>query len=203
MNVLSNIPFVLLGTAGLWMIRKRRPYDAFEKFKTSYTIFLVAIFFTGVGSAFYHLNPTDFTLIWDRLPMTVAFMAFFSIVTGTMVNPKFGNRMFWPLIGFGLFSILFWTMNNDLRFYALVQFLPMLLIPLILIFYKSNQILKKYFWLVVVCYGFAKLVEALDSEIFLISGVISGHSIKHLLAAMVPLLFILSLFHKTNIREFP
>jgi hypothetical protein len=191
MNVISNIPFLLFGTAGLWMISKRRPNDPFEKLKTSCIVFLVGIFFTGIGSAFYHSDPNNFTLIWDRLPMTISFMAFFSILTGVMIDQKLGKQILWPLILFGIISILYWGIYDDLRLYALVQFLPVLLTPLILLAYNTNSHLKKYFWLIALLYATAKLFEAFDIETYNFLNFMSGHTIKHLFAASVPLVFIL------------
>lgn len=31
----------------------------------------------AVGSTYYHWNPNDSTLVWDRLPMTLAFVSIF------------------------------------------------------------------------------------------------------------------------------
>lgn len=196
MNVISNLPFVLIGTAGLWMMNKSRPIGAFEELRTSCMLFFVGIFFTGIGSAFYHLDPNNLTLIWDRLPMTISFMAFFSILTGTMINIELGKKILWSLIVFGIFSIWYWVTYDDLRLYALVQFLPILLTPLILILYKKNKIQKKYYWLMILMYAIAKLFEALDSETYFALSLISGHSIKHLFASTVPVVLIFELYRK-------
>jgi hypothetical protein len=196
MNVLSNLPFMLIGTAGLWMIRKCRPVHAFEGSRTSSIVFLVGIFFTGIGSAFYHYDPNDSTLVWDRLPMTISFMSLFSILCSVFIGKDFGKKIFWPLIGFGLISILYWVVTGDLRLYAIVQFLPMLLIPLIMILYKNNHDLKIYFWVMIISYGIAKLFEAEDPEVYSVLSFISGHSIKHLFAALVPAVFLLCQFRK-------
>lgn len=203
MNVISNLPFLLSGTAGLWMMNKSRPNGAFEELRMSCTLFFVGIFFTGIGSAFYHLEPDNSTLIWDRLPMTVSFMAFFSVLTGTMIHIEFGKKILWPLIAFGIFSVWYWVIYDDLRLYALVQFLPILLMPLILILYTNNKIPKKYFWLMILFYAIAKLFEALDTETYFALSMISGHSIKHLLAATVPAIFIFGLYRERKITRSP
>ncbi len=201
MNVISNLPFMLLGAAGIWMIKKSRPNGALEELRTSCIVFFVGIFFTGIGSAFYHLNPNSSTLIWDRLPMTVSFMSLFSFLMGTIISVKLGKKILWPLIGFGILSVCFWNIYDDLRIYALVQFLPMLLMPLILILFKDNLDFKKYFWLMMLFYGVAKVFEALDTETYSALGIISGHSIKHLFAGLVPLVFLFGL--RRNFKESP
>jgi len=201
MNVISNLPFLLFGTAGLWMINKSRLNGAFEELRTSCTVFLVGILFTGIGSAFYHFNPNNSTLIWDRLPMTISFMSLFSVITGTMIDIKFGKRILWPLIAFGFLSILVWIIYEDLRLYALVQFLPIVLIPLILALYRNKNNSKNIFWLMIAFYVIAKVFEALDTETYFALSIISGHSIKHLFAALVPFVFLMGI--RKNLKESP
>ncbi len=201
MNVISNLPFMLIGTTGLWMMKKSRPIDAFEELRMSCNMFFVGIFLTGIGSAFYHLHPNNSTLIWDRLPMTISFMAFFSVLTGTIVNIEFGRKILCPFIIFGILSVWYWTIYDDLRLYAIVQFLPIVLTPLILILYSNNQILKKYFWLMILLYAIAKLFETFDTETYFSLGTISGHSIKHLFAASVPVIFLFLLYRKRIITK--
>lgn len=197
MNVISNLPFLLLGAAGLWTIKKSRPNGAFEELRTNCILFFAGIFFTGIGSAFYHLDPNNSILIWDRLPMTISFMAIFSVLTGTMINTELGKKILWPLTGFGILSVWYWQIYDDLRLYAIVQFLPIILMPLILIIYDKNKFPKKYFWLMISFYGIAKLFEALDVEAYYILKVISGHTIKHLFAALTPAVFLYAYRKKT------
>ena len=160
-------------------------------------IFFIGIFFTGIGSAFYHWNPGNSSLVWDRLPMTVSFMAFFSIITGVMIDKRSGKQILWPLVPFGILSVLYWVTTGDLRLYVLVQFLPIVLTFLILLLYKND--LKKYFWLMILFYALAKIFEALDYEMYFVLGIISGHSIKHLIASIVPLIFIFGFCRKKRI----
>src|SRR5262245_35718081 len=63
-NVVSNLPFIAVGVAGLWQFR-RNPAIAF--------LFL-AIAMAGFGSGYYHLASNDRTLFWDRFPMRIGFM---------------------------------------------------------------------------------------------------------------------------------
>jgi hypothetical protein len=81
--------------------------------------------------------------------------------------------------------------HGDLRFYALVQFLPMLLIPMILLLYRNKNGKAVYFWSILVCYLLAKIFEFYDEQIFKSLTVISGHSLKHLVVALVPVILIL------------
>ena len=89
---------------------------------------------------------------------------------------------------------------GDLRFYALVQFLPILLIPVIILLFKGRTNTNLYTWLVIAAYLIAKVFETYDDHIFEFTQQLSGHTLKHLAAALAPLLFLLGLF-KRKITE--
>lgn len=191
-NVISNLPFVIIGLSGIiLLIGKRRE----RQLDTAGLAFFSGIFLTGFGSVWYHLYPDNDTLIWDRLPMTIAFMAFFSIIIRECVHMETGKKVVWPLLFLGMLSVYYWQMtesrgHGDLRLYFLVQFLPMLLIPLILLLFHRKAFPKVYFWLVLLAYVIAKIFEMKDVELFQLAG-ISGHTIKHIMAALAPLIFLI------------
>lgn len=196
-NVMSNLPFLIVGALGMLFTIQKNKENNIRLWLNSF-VFFIGIFFTGVGSAYYHLHPSDKTLVWDRLPMTISFMAFFSVIIGKFICARSGARALIPLIVAGLMSIIHWQMTEsrgegDLRFYALVQFLPIILIPVILLIFKSNQHLKKYFWAMLVAYLFAKVFEANDGLVYEALGFISGHTIKHIIAALAPAIYMLVL----------
>ncbi len=185
-NVISNVPFFIAGLMGLFFSLK-------YNLSLAHILFYTGIFCVGLGSAYYHISPSNSTLLWDRLPMTVAFMSFFSIVVSAFINDRVGKKLLMPFIFAGVFSILYWHYSElygkgDLRFYALVQFLPMLLIPIILILYKGAN--KRTYFLVLLLYAIAKIFEASDNFIFNLSACISGHTIKHLIASMAPIVLL-------------
>lgn len=193
-NVMSNLPFVVIGIMGIAFLFRKRKEAALD---TGSLAFFSGILLTGFGSVWYHLHPDNHTLIWDRLPMTIAFMAFFSVIIRECMHAEAGKKLLWPLLFLGMLSVYYWQMTEscgqgDLRFYFLVQFLPMLLIPLILLLFKSHGLPKRYFWLVLLAYVIAKVFEIKDVEIFHAMG-ISGHTIKHLMAAVAPLIFLVGL----------
>jgi hypothetical protein len=72
---------------------------------------------------------------------------------------------------------------SDLRLYVLVQFLPMLLIPLILLLYPSRLTRAGLLWTLLALYAAAKALEHFDTAVFEHLGLLSGHTLKHLLAA--------------------
>lgn len=191
-NVVSNFPFVVIGLLGVTVVTKSRPNNAFKELSLGCYVFFIGIFFTGIGSAYYHWHPTNETLVWDRLPMTISFMAFFSVLIGDTISQKAGKQILWPLILLGFMSIMYWTALGDLRLYIIVQFLPVILTPIILLLYKSHSNNAKYFWMMILFYAFAKTFESLDHQTFYSCGM-SGHSIKHLFAALAPVSLIFAL----------
>ncbi len=197
-NVISNIPFLIIGALGmLFIIQKNK--DINTKLWLNSFVFFAGIFFTGAGSMYYHLNPTNQRLILDRLPMTISFMAFFSVIISKFMCARSGARILVPLLLIGSMSVVYWQMTEsrgegDLRFYVLVQFLPLILVPLILVMFKANSVFKKYFWLILLTYVMAKIFEASDLLIFDITTFISGHSIKHIIAAIGPTIYLVALY---------
>jgi hypothetical protein len=189
-NVLSNIPFIIIGLLGI--LKCIQLFKTKQHLSLHYVLFFIAILFTGFGSAYYHLNPTTQSLLWDRLPMTLAFMSFFSVLISTAINKNLGRKLLFPLIAIGFLSILHWQYSeyvhkSDLRFYILVQFLPMLLMPIILTLYSFDKKTKCCFLLILLCYAAAKLCEAYDYEIHTVLKIVSGHTLKHVFAALAPL----------------
>src|SRR3989344_1176426 len=79
LNVISNLPFLIVGTLGVLKLKH------LKKFHTQYGLFFLGICFVAGGSAYYHLNPTTETLVWDRLPMSLAFMALFSLIISEFI----------------------------------------------------------------------------------------------------------------------
>jgi hypothetical protein len=192
LNVASNLPFLLVGALGLaFLTRDRRP-GAGETFATPgerhpYWLFFTGIALTGVGSAYYHWSPDNATLFWDRLPMTIAFMALLASVIGERISRRAGAGLLWPLLVGGAASTLYWHLGEqrgagDLRPYGLVQFGSMVLVPLILALFPPRYTGTRYLWMSIGWYGLAKVFEHVDHGLFMRVGV-SGHTWKHLASA--------------------
>ena len=158
-----------------------------------YTTLVCAL--VAAGSAFYHWSPDNETLVWDRLPMTIAFMSFFTILIAERISLRVAMRLFPVLLIAGLASIVYWHFSEqvgqgDLRPYILVQFLPIVLIPLILLLFPAGYDRTSAIWWVLFWYLMAKLLEWLDAEIYDILILVSGHSLKHVAAAIGCLVFL-------------
>lgn len=193
-NVVSNTPFLVTGLLGvIFCIRKLNLKDV-NSIMLNNLMFFSGILLTGVGSSYYHNNPNNNTLVWDRLPMAISFMSFFSIIIARFVSVRTGKRIVWHLLFIGVCSVFYWHLTElagrgDLRFFMLVQFLPMVLIPIILFLYRKQTKDVPFFLLLVFIYALAKALEALDYPIFS-SELISGHSLKHIMACIAPILYL-------------
>jgi len=194
-NVVSNIPFLLAGIYGLFVLNRS---PAPRSINIIYAVLFTGIFLTGLGSANYHLAPDNANLVFDRIPMTIVFMAFLSATIAAWIDIKAGARMLVPLVLLGLGSVLWWHYTErhgagDLRLYGFVQFYPMLVIPLIFVLFASpanNKGMQPLIW-VVVWYVAAKMFETFDLAIYQLTGFISGHSLKHIAAAAATLYMVL------------
>lgn len=198
-NVVTNLPFLIVGVSGLWELRAGKLHGGLGAAIPIYRVFFWGISFVALGSAYYHWAPSNASLVWDRLPMTLAFMAFFCAVLAEYVSVSAGRRLLPVLLLAGLASVVSWYLGDrhgagDLRWYALVQFLPMALLPLILLMYHARLKPASYLWAVLGAYALSKLAEFLDVPILhASSGLISGHSIKHLLAGLGTYAYLLAL----------
>jgi len=184
-NVASNLPFLVVGALGL--VTGRRLASA--GVAPHYRVYCAGVALVAFGSGWYHLAPSNAALIWDRLPMTVAFMALFAAILADRVSWLLGRALLWPLVTAGIASIAWWARTEaagqgDLRAYALVQFLPMLLVPLILLLWRGEGISAKWLWRALAAYAVAKAAEHYDAQILAAGGLLSGHSLKHLAAAL-------------------
>ncbi len=168
-------------------IRERLPY----------AVFFAGVALTTFGSASFHLDPLlpdgglDATgMLWDRLPITVAFMALFAAFVADRVNATAGWILLPLLVVLGIAATFLWYTtftagHGDLRFYSLVQAYPAAAIPLICWLFPGRHTHGRYVFHVLVWYGVAKLCEALDVELYgLLGETVSGHALKHLVAAL-------------------
>ncbi|HET6346844.1 MAG TPA: alkaline phytoceramidase, partial [Myxococcota bacterium] len=158
--------------------------------QAAWLFLFLGITLTAFGSSWYHLAPSNATLVWDRLPMTLGFMGFFAGVIGERISQRAYRLLLWPLVGVGVASVLYWYASEiqgrgDLRLYALVQFFPLLLIPLIMAFYRPRYSHGGLLFAALGLYAAAKAFEHWDRPIFeATGGIVGGHALKHLAAAV-------------------
>jgi len=194
LNVISNLPFALLGYLGLRSVLRRNTLKSGaviedRREQWSYSVFYLGMVLTGFGSAYYHLWPDHDRLVWDRLAMMVAFMSFLATIISERISVRAGFLLLLPFLITGVGTVVFWIAGEhramgDLRPYILAQYFPMLLIPIILLLFPSRYTKGGYILAMLLLYSLAKIAEMHDGEIFSLGQVMSGHTLKHLLAGM-------------------
>jgi len=177
LNVLSNVGFLL---AGAWSLVRvaRAALPAWERGAG-----------IAFGSAWYHAAPSNASLVWDRLPLSALFPVVLAVAIGDRISVAAGRALLVPLALGAVASVVWWHRTDDLRPYALAQFLPMLLIPLMLVLLPGRRPAGP---LVagIALYAVGKLAETADHGVLVVSRLLSGHTLKHLLAAMAAALIV-------------
>lgn len=186
-NVLTNLPFLLVGIWGL--LRFRRYIFVSKVERLCWLGFLIGVTLTFFGSSYYHLAPDNLRLVWDRIPIVFSFISLFHAVFAERVSERFAKISLLPLLIASISTIIYWYITEsygegDMRAYILVQLLPMLLMPFILKWYAPRY---SHGWMLLIVgfwYLLAKVFESLDVFVYSLNGYLSGHGLKHLIAAL-------------------
>ncbi|KAK4777630.1 hypothetical protein SAY87_017817 [Trapa incisa] len=199
LNVVSNFPFLVVGLIGLVLCYYGNYFKlSLQGELLGWTCFFVGVAVVAFGSSYYHLKPDDARLVWDRLPMTIAFTSIVAIFIIERVDEQKGMISIVPLLLAGALSILYWRFFDDLRPYAVIQFVPCIAIPIMAILLPPMYTHSTYWLWAAAFYLIAKIEEAADKPIYTWTHhVVSGHTLKHLCAAMVPVFLTLMLAKRT------
>jgi hypothetical protein len=192
-DVVSNAPFAIFGVWGLIFLVRWGPEELRKHFldrreRWFYVIISIGLFLTAFGSGYYHLDPGNDRLMWDRLPMTIVFMSLVAALIAERISLRFGLWLLPVLLVIGIGSVVQWYMSElrgagDLRFYGTVQAYSVIFVLLVFLFptpytHGSDLLLIAGF------YVLAKILEILDKPIFSLGHIVSGHTLKHLAAAL-------------------
>ncbi len=186
-DVLSNAGFALVAIWGWLALRRRRASEQLRAGWPGYRLFLIGLFLTAFGSAFYHLAPDNIRLIWDRLPIALVCAGLLAGVRGDIQG---GSKTAIDAIVLALTavaSVAWWAVTDrngagDLRPYLLLQGLALILVPLWQAIYRRPRTDRIAFSTAMALYILAKLAEVLDHEIATALGFVTGHTLKHLIA---------------------
>ena len=190
LNVLSNAPFAVVGLMGLWFLRKRPVAEDGGRFvedreRWPYAVFFLGAFLTCFGSGYYHWLPNDPTLVWDCLPMTLAFMGLLSAMIAERIDVRTGLWLLWPLVAMGAGTVWWWRWTGNLWPYAGAQYFSIIIIGLLMALFPPRYTRSLDLICVTGFYAVAKVFEAADRPVSsLTGGIVSGHTIKHLAAAL-------------------
>jgi len=194
LNVVSNLAILLSGLVGLlftWRCYRSPVQQSFINKAACWPYFIVflSVAMIGFGSAYYHWAPDNETLLWDRLPIAMGVTALLAATLTERISLRVGLWVLPFLVILGGASVLYWYWTEqfgagNLNYYIVVQFYSLLLIVLLSLFFPPNYTRGGDMYQVVALYAVAKVAETFDQEIYDLGQIVSGHTIKHLLAAV-------------------
>lgn len=204
-DVLSNLGFAIVGLWGIVKLWPQRHHPRLQPARPGYALFLVGLTLTALGSGYYHLAPDNARLIWDRLPIALACAGLLAGVWSETALPRKHVPATTALLAlYSLASVLWWSFteqqgHGDLRPYLLLQILPIMLIPLWQTIYRSATADRLAFAAALLLYVFAKLAEIYDLALYNTTDMlISGHTLKHLLATAAAAVLVGRLIKRTR-----
>jgi len=190
LNILSNLPFLLVGLAGAYYCSQQRALEL----RSAWLTFFAGVALVSAGSSWYHWQPDNGSLVWDRLPMTIAFMGLLVALLAESLQAQLGKWLLVPAVLTGLASVLYWQRFDDLRFYAWVQAVPLLTVPVAMALFRQRYTRHWLLLAALGCYVVAKLFEFADYRTYEFTrGLVSGHALKHLFAALACYLILVML----------
>ncbi len=201
-DVMSNLGFALVALWGWAGLARAGPHPDYRAGSAGYRLFLVGLFLTALGSSWYHLAPDNARLVWDRVPIALACGGLLAGVWGD-VRRRECRHLAAGLALAAVASVGWWHFTDlsgsgDLRPYLLLQALPILLIPLWQWIYRMPGADRLAFGAALVLYVIAKLAELNDHEIAALPGGLTGHTLKHLLAAGAAALIVARLLRRVR-----
>jgi len=203
--VLSNLPFIIIGGIGMVLLKINKNLFFIEKTEQlCYWFLFLSIFLVGIGSGLYHIDPNNFTLFIDRIPVAMIIMSFLSAMIAERINTRMGVLLLGPLIIIGILSVFIWIHteslgHGDMRLYLIIQAYTAIIIPLLLLFFDSNYTKAYYIWFAYLFYILARLFEIYDHGVYQLTyQMISGHALKHISAAISALLILIYIMKRTK-----
>lgn len=184
MDVLSNLSFAMWGLAGafaLFGLPKRAKQNTENALAG---LFFAGLVLTAVVSSWYHLQPDDAGLGVDRLGMVIAFAGLLGLAVAGRISHRAGAAMAATVLLLGPMSVWFWLASGNVLPWLVIQFGGIAIILWMAFSKPLHGALAVRWGVVIAVYVIAKLLEAADHQIYeLTSHVISGHSLKHLVAS--------------------
>ena len=189
LDVVSNLGFLIVGIAGLVIVFGGRAQFEFRSERWPYAVFFLGVLLTALGSGYYHLTPDNEGLFWDRLPMTVAFMGLVSSQIIDRINIRAGLALLVPMLLLGAASVIYWRATEragagNVLPYGILQGYAMVVVLLLAMLSPSRYTRGNDLYWVFGWYGLSKLLETFDAEVLHLGSVVSGHTLKHIAAAI-------------------
>ena len=189
LDVVSNVAFLLAGLAGLFVVFSGRAHFEFPAERWPYAVFFAGVLLTAAGSAWYHLAPDNESLFWDRLPMTIAFMGLVSSQVVDRIGVRAGLLLLGPALVAGLASVAWWIVTEragagNVLPYALLQGYAVIVLLMMAVLLPSRYTRGNDLYYIFGWYVLAKLLETFDAQVLAVGHLVSGHTLKHVAAAV-------------------
>ena len=206
LDVVSNGAFLLAGIAGLVVVLRPRTRFEFVAERWPYGLFFLGVLLTAAGSAYYHLAPDNERLFWDRLPITIALMALISAQVVDRVSVRAGIALLVPALLAGAASAIYWIATEragagNVVPYAVVQGYAVVILLVFALALRSRYTRGSDVYWVFAAYVIAKLMEHFDREVLALGNLVSGHTLKHLAAAVAALVLGRMLWRRTLVAD--
>lgn len=212
LNVLSNVPFLLVGGSGLWFLlagRGAEPGMAFRdpRERWPFVVMFLGVALTAFGSSYYHLAPDNDRLVWDRLPMALGFAGIIAAMVADRISPRAGLWLLGPLVLLCVGSVLHWQWTErqgpgDMRLYLFLQGYTLFVVLAVPLLFPPRYTRTPDWYVALFLYGLAKLCESGDATVYALGNVVSGHTLKHLLSALA-LYWLLRMLEKRRPLYYP
>ena len=188
MDVLSNLAFAGFGVVGARRIRLL-PQRVLSPAQTNLArLFFAGLALTAAFSGWYHLQPDNDGLAIDRHGMTIAFAGLLGLAATTRVSDRAGQWLALAVLLCGAWSIQTWSTTTNVMPWAVLQFGGMALMAGLALLAPRNGALPVSWGAVILLYALAKILEHNDVEVYHLTGeMVSGHTLKHIVASCAAL----------------
>ncbi len=203
LDVVSNLGFLIVGIAGLVIVFGGRAQFEFRSERWPYAVFFLGALLTALGSGYYHLAPDNESLFWDRLPMTIAFMGLVASQIVDRIDIRAGLALLVPMLLIGAASVIYWRITEragvgNVLPYGILQGYSVIIVLLLAALSPSRYTRGNDLYWVFGWYVLSKILETFDAQVLDYSGgVVSGHTLKHLAAALAGYTVCYMLMHRT------
>lgn len=185
MDVLSNMPFAVCGVWGLLVLRRLPAGTEKDAQGPLAALFFAGLVLTALCSSAYHWQPDNAGLAWDRLGMVVAFAGLLGLAVADRVSARAGVMTASTVLLMGPLSVAAWATSGNLLPWVVLQAGGMLLVLLLAARRPVTGAWGLPLGAVIALYTLAKLLELGDHAVFAwTGGLVSGHSLKHVAAAL-------------------
>lgn len=185
LDVLTNLPFALWGIAGLRRLTRLPRAAIHPGSRHAAQLFFAGLVATAAGSAWYHLAPDAAGLAVDRAGMAPAFAGLMALAAGDRVSARAAAVLAPLACAAGWLAVAVWAATANVLPWAAFQYGGMLLVAAACLLQRAPCGLAVAWPALLVLYALAKLLETQDAAVFaLTGGWVSGHSLKHVVAAL-------------------